>query len=73
LPSSKFRIVPRICFCVNVFSDLLFSNGHGADHTENTSCNTFSIVTCVLPRNRSKCHSTNANFFILTGVAHMKN
>jgi membrane protease subunit (stomatin/prohibitin family) len=29
-----------------LFIDLLPSNGHGADHTENTSCDTFSIVAC---------------------------
>jgi hypothetical protein len=30
----------------NVISDPLPSNGHGADHIENTSCNTFSIIAC---------------------------
>jgi hypothetical protein len=29
-----------------VFSEPLHSNGHGADHIENTSCNTFSVVAC---------------------------
>jgi hypothetical protein len=33
-------------FCGNLFSDPLPSNGHGADHTENTYCNAFSIVAC---------------------------
>jgi hypothetical protein len=35
LPSSESPIVLRICFCRNVFSDPLPSNGHGADHVEN--------------------------------------
>jgi hypothetical protein len=30
----------------NVFNDPLPSNGHGADHIENTSCSIFSIVAC---------------------------
>jgi hypothetical protein len=46
LPSNMYLIVPRFCFCGNVFSDPLPSNGHGADHIENASCNTFSIVAC---------------------------
>jgi hypothetical protein len=29
-----------------VFSDPLPSNGHGADHIENTSCHIFAIVLC---------------------------
>jgi hypothetical protein len=33
-------------FCGNVFSDPLPRNGHGADHIENNSCNTFPIVAC---------------------------
>jgi hypothetical protein len=37
-------------FCRNVFSDPLPSNGHGADHIENTSCNDFSIVACAYLR-----------------------
>jgi hypothetical protein len=44
LPSNRCRIGPRVCFCWNVFRDPLPSNGHGADHIENTSCNTLSIV-----------------------------
>jgi hypothetical protein len=43
---SNISIVPRVCFCGNVFSDPLPSNGHGADHIENTTCNTFSTVAC---------------------------
>jgi hypothetical protein len=39
-------IVPLVCFCGNVFSELLPSNVQGADHIENTYCNTFSIVAC---------------------------
>jgi hypothetical protein len=46
LPSNIFPIVSRACFCGNVFSDPLPINGHGADHIENNSCNTFSIVAC---------------------------
>jgi hypothetical protein len=29
-----------------VFSNSLPSNGHGADHMENTSCNPYSMVAC---------------------------
>jgi hypothetical protein len=43
LPANR-SIVPRVSFCGNVFSDPLPSNGHGADHTENNSCSTFSFV-----------------------------
>jgi hypothetical protein len=46
LPSNRCHIVPRVCFCANVFSDPLPSNGHGADYIENNPCNTFSIVSC---------------------------
>jgi hypothetical protein len=45
-PSNWCPIVPRVCFWGNVFSDPLPSNGHGEDHIENNSCNTFSIVAC---------------------------
>lgn len=46
LPRSKCPTVPRVYFCVNMFSEQLPSNGHKADHTEKTSCNTFSFVAC---------------------------
>jgi hypothetical protein len=45
-PSNRSPTVPRVCFCWNVFSDSLPSNGHGVDYIENNSCNTFSIVAC---------------------------
>jgi hypothetical protein len=45
LPSSR-SIAPRVCFCRNVFSDPLPSDGHSADHIENASCNTFSVEVC---------------------------
>jgi hypothetical protein len=31
----------------NVFTDPLPSDGHGADHIENTFCNTFPVVGCL--------------------------
>jgi hypothetical protein len=48
LPSNRYPIAPRVCFCGNVFSDPLPSNGQGAVHirVHNASCNTFSIVAC---------------------------
>jgi hypothetical protein len=46
LPSNRYPIFQRICFCGYVFNDPVPSNGHGADHIENTSCNTFSISAC---------------------------
>jgi hypothetical protein len=45
-PAIRSPTVPRVCFCGNVFSEPLPSNGHGADHIESNSCNTFSIVAC---------------------------
>jgi hypothetical protein len=53
LRSNSCPVVPRAFFCGNVFSDPLPSNGHGADHIENTSCNTFSIVVSDAP---SQCY-----------------
>jgi hypothetical protein len=46
LPSNRSPSAPPVRFCGNVFSDPLLGNGHGADHIENTSCNTFSIAAC---------------------------
>jgi hypothetical protein len=46
LPSNRSPIVPRVCFCGNVFSDPLPNNGHVTDWIENNSCNTFSVVAC---------------------------
>jgi hypothetical protein len=46
LPSNRYPAVPCVCFCRNVFSDPLPSNGHDADHIENSSCNIFCIVAC---------------------------
>jgi hypothetical protein len=46
LPSNRSPTVPRVCFCGNVFSDPMPSNRQGADHTENTNWNSFSIVAC---------------------------
>jgi hypothetical protein len=46
LPSKRYLTVLRVCFWGNVFSHPLPNNGHGADHIENISCNTFSIVAC---------------------------
>jgi hypothetical protein len=61
LPSNRSPIVPRVCFCRNVFSDQLPSNGHGADRIENNSCTNFSIVAWVyfgsLRTNGSTCHN----------------
>jgi hypothetical protein len=45
LPSNR-SIFPRVCFCGNVLDDPLSSNGHGADHIQNNSCNTVSVVAC---------------------------
>lgn len=44
LPSNRSPIVPCICFCGNVFSDLLPSNVHGTDHIENNFCSTFLLL-----------------------------
>jgi hypothetical protein len=46
LHSNRRPIVSRVCFCENMFSKPLPSNGHGADHIQNNSFNTFSIVVC---------------------------
>jgi hypothetical protein len=46
LPSNRSPIVPRVFYYGNVLSDPLPCNGHGADHIENTSCITFSVVAC---------------------------
>jgi hypothetical protein len=46
LPSNRSPIVPCVCFCGNVFSDPLPSNGNGVDCIENNSCDTLSTVTC---------------------------
>jgi hypothetical protein len=44
LPSNRYPTSPLVCFCGNVLSDGLRSKRHGADHMENTSCDTFSII-----------------------------
>jgi hypothetical protein len=46
LPSNRSPIVPRVCFCGNVFRDPFTSNGHGVDHIENNSFNSFFIAAC---------------------------
>jgi hypothetical protein len=46
LPRNRCPVVPRVCSCGNLFSEPLPSNGHAADHMENNSWNTFSIVDC---------------------------
>jgi hypothetical protein len=63
LLSNRYPLVPRVCFCGNMFSDPLTSNRYGAYHIENTSYSPFSIVFQALPRNGSTCHTIFARIY----------
>jgi hypothetical protein len=52
-------------FCGNVFSDPLSSSGHDADHIENNSCNTFSIVCSYFGRCLEMALYVTMNFFLI--------